>query len=78
MSIAVTLAASPEPGAGRGANKHALSKSQVRMAQAARGNTETHVGELCKELKITRSTLYRYVGPDGELRERGKQVLTAS
>ena len=58
-----------------GGKKHALSKAKVRLAQAAMGKTETHVGDLCEELEITRSTLYRYVGPDGELRERGKQVL---
>jgi len=33
------------------------------------------VSELCKELKISRATLYRYVSPEGELREYGKEVL---
>lgn len=61
-----------------GGKKHALSKAQVHLAQAAMGKPETHVGVLCEELEITRSTLYRYVGPDGELRERGKAVLLAS
>ena len=51
-----------------GGKKHALSKAKVRLAQAAMGKTETHVGDLCEELEITRSTLYRYVGPKGELR----------
>ena len=31
--------------------------------------------ELCREFGATRSTLYRYVGPKGELREHGEQVL---
>ncbi len=31
--------------------------------------------ELCKELGITRQTLYRHVGPDGALREDGKRLL---
>ena len=60
----------------KGGRQFALSKSQVRLAQAAMGNPETHVNNLCDELKITRSTLYRYVGPDGELRSYGKQVLS--
>ena len=35
----------------------------------------TKVSELCEELGLTRSTLYRYVGPHGELREHGERVL---
>lgn len=58
-----------------GGRKHALSKAQVRTAQAAMGQPETVVVDLCKELGVSRPTLYRYVGPDGQLRERGKQVL---
>jgi hypothetical protein len=32
---------------------------------------DTKVGELCKELGVTRQTLYRFVGPKGELRADG-------
>jgi hypothetical protein len=39
------------------------------------GKAETKVGELCVELGISRVTLYRYVGPNGELREHGRRVL---
>lgn len=39
------------------------------------GKKEAQVNELCRELGITRPTLYRYVGPDGALRDYGKQVL---
>lgn len=35
----------------------------------------TYVSELCRELGISRQTLYRYVGPDGELRDYGERVL---
>lgn len=59
----------------KGGAKHVLTKAQVRLAQAAMGNKETVVSELCKELGITKPTLYRYVSPDGELREYGKKVL---
>ncbi len=55
----------------------ALTKAQVRLAQAAMSNRDTSVAELCRELRIKPVTLYRYVGPDGELRKHGKQVLSA-
>ena len=35
----------------------------------------TNVGALCKELGITRQTLYRHVSPTGELREDGRKLL---
>ena len=58
-----------------GGRKFVLTKAQVRLAQAAMGKKETMVSELAEELGITRSTLYRYVGPNGELRKNGKRVL---
>lgn len=59
----------------KGGCKFQLTKAQVRLAQVAMQNRDTSVTELCKELGITRPTLYRYVGPTGELREFGKKVL---
>ena len=59
----------------KGGRKFQLSKSQVRLAQASMIHRETNVNELCKELGISRQTLYRYVNPKGELRDYGKQVL---
>ena len=59
----------------KGGRKFQLSKSQVRLAQASMMHRETNVSELCKELGISRQTLYRYVNPKGELRNYGKQVL---
>jgi DNA invertase Pin-like site-specific DNA recombinase len=59
-----------------GGRKFALSKAQVRLAQAAMGNKETVVSELCDELGITRATLYRYIDPKGQLRDHGKRVLS--
>ncbi len=52
-----------------------MSPAKVRLAQAAMGKPETRVGVLCKELGISRQTLYRFVGPDGTLREDGRKVL---
>lgn len=59
----------------KGGRKFQLTKGQVRLAQASMKNKETNVSDLCRELGVSRQTLYRYVGPDGELREYGKQVL---
>lgn len=60
-----------------GGRKFQLTKSQVRMVQVVMQNRDTSVVELCKELNITRSTLYRHVSPTGEIRERGKKLLNA-
>ena len=59
-----------------GGRKFGLTKNQVRYAQTAMGHHDTCVADLCNELHITRSTLYRYVGPQGQLRNSGKKVLS--
>lgn len=59
----------------KGGRKFSMTKAKVRMAQAAMKERETSVANLCNELGITRATLYRYVGPNGELRKHGRQVL---
>lgn len=61
----------------KGGRKFALTKAQVRMAQAAMVSRDTSVSELCKELGVKPVTLYRYVDPNGNLRDYGKRVLTA-
>lgn len=61
----------------KGGRKFALTKAQVRMAQAAMANRDTSVSELCKELGVKSVTLYRYVDPSGNLRDYGKRVLGA-
>ena len=53
----------------------ALSKAQVRLSQTAIAHRDTSVSALCRELGIRPVTLYRYVGPQGELREQGEKVL---
>lgn len=59
----------------KGGRRFALTKSQIRLAQSSMGKKETVVSELCKELGVTRATLYRYVGPDGSLRRHAKTML---
>ena len=50
-------------------------ESQVRLAQAAMAHRDISVSELCRELGIKPVTLYRCVGPQGQLREQGEKVL---
>ena len=61
----------------KGGRKFALSKAQVRLAQAAMARRDTSVSALCTELGIKPVTLYRYVDPQGALREQGQKVLQA-
>ena len=43
--------------------------------QAAMAHRDTSVSALCTELGIKPVALYRYVGPQGQLREQGEKVL---
>jgi DNA invertase Pin-like site-specific DNA recombinase len=52
-----------------------MTPAKLRLAQAAMGKPETKVADLCTELGITRQTLYRFVGPDGSLRNDGERLL---
>lgn len=61
----------------KGGRKFALAKAQVRLVQAAMANRDTSVSELGKELGIRPVTLYRYVDPNGNLRDYGKRALAA-
>ncbi len=58
-----------------GGRKNKMTLAKIRLAQAAMGKPETKVSELCQELGITRQTLYRHVGPEGQLRGDGEKVL---
>lgn len=53
-----------------------MTAAKLRLAMASMGKEETKVGELCKELGISRQTLYRHVSPTGELRADGSKLLT--
>jgi DNA invertase Pin-like site-specific DNA recombinase len=59
----------------RGGRPYKMTPAKLRLAQAAMGQPETKVGDLCAELGITRQTLYRFVSPTGELRDDGKKML---
>ncbi len=52
-----------------------MTPAKLRLAQAAMGQPETKIAPLCRELGISRQTLYRHVSPDGALREHGSKLL---
>ena len=66
----------------KGGRRPKMTPAKLRLAMAAMGKPETNVGDLCRELGITRSTLYRHVSPTGEPRAdaarlpNGRRLLT--
>jgi DNA invertase Pin-like site-specific DNA recombinase len=59
----------------KGGRRPKMTPAKLRLAVAAMGKPETNVGDLCRELGITRSTLYRHVSPTGEPRGDAKMQL---
>jgi DNA invertase Pin-like site-specific DNA recombinase len=59
----------------KGGARYKMTAAKLRLAMASMGQRETHVGDLCRELGVTRQTLYRHVAPDGSLREDGQKLL---
>jgi DNA invertase Pin-like site-specific DNA recombinase len=52
-----------------------MTAAKVRLAMAAMGQPGTKIRDLCRELGVTRQSLYRHVGPDGALRHDGRKLL---
>lgn len=59
----------------KGGAPYKMTPAKLRLAMASMSSREANIGDLCKELGITRQTLYRHVAPDGLLRECGKKLL---
>ena len=59
----------------KGGRPYKMTPAKIRLAMASMGQPGTNICELCKELGVTRQTLYRHVSPTGELRLDGKKVL---
>ena len=62
----------------KGGRKFALTKAQVRLAQAAMAKRDTSVAQLAAELGVKPVTLYRYVSPNGELRAHARRLLEST
>jgi len=58
-----------------GGRPYTMTPGKLRLAQTAMVERDTKVGDLCKELGVTRQTLYRFVSPKGELRPDGAKLL---
>lgn len=52
-----------------------MTAAKVQLAMAAMEQPQTKVADLCRELGISRQTLYRHVSPEGALREDGRKLL---
>ena len=59
----------------KGGAPYKMTPAKVRLAAASMGEPGTNVSDLCKELGVTRQTLYRHVSPTGELRDDGRKIL---
>ncbi|GAA3514906.1 recombinase family protein [Georgenia daeguensis] len=59
----------------KGGRPYKMTPAKIRLAAASMGQPGTNVTDLCKELGVTRQTLYRHVSPTGELREAGHKLL---
>ena len=55
-----------------------IAMAKVRLAMAAMGKPKTKVADLCRELGVTRQTLYRHVSPVGTLRQDGANFCIGS
>ena len=61
-----------------GGRPYKMTAAKFRLAAASMGKPDTKVGELCKELGVTRQTLYRHISPQGEIRPDGTKLLSRS
>jgi hypothetical protein len=52
-----------------------MTTAELRLGMSAMGQVETHVGYLCRELGVTRQTLYPHVRPEGKFRRDGRKLL---
>ena len=59
----------------KGGARYKMTPAKLRLAMASMGQAETTVGNLCRELGVTRQTLYRHVAPNGSLRNDGRKLM---
>ncbi|MCG8476774.1 MAG: helix-turn-helix domain-containing protein [Cytophagales bacterium] len=52
-----------------------MTKAKIRFALASMKEADTGIQELCREMNISKTTLYRYVTKTGEITKEGKRVL---
>jgi DNA invertase Pin-like site-specific DNA recombinase len=52
-----------------------MTPQKIRMAAEQMKDRNVNVTELCSTFNITRQTLYRYISPEGEIRQEGKDLI---
>lgn len=57
----------------RGGRKPAMDECKIALASRLMRDRETPISEVCEAVGVSRATLYRYVGPDGTPRVRGRE-----
>lgn len=60
----------------KGGRKFIMTKTKLTLASKALKDRDTSINELCKELSITRYTLYRYLSPEGEFRDYAHKLIS--
>ena len=60
---------------GKSGRRLALKERDILYAQKVMAEKTMVVKDLCREIGVSPRTLYRYVGPNGELRDNGRKVL---
>ncbi len=53
--------------------KPAMDEGKIALASKLMRDRETPISEVCEAVGVSRATLYRYVGPDGTPRVRGRE-----
>jgi hypothetical protein len=66
------IARDPEHASGR---RFAMTPEKVRRAMRATARREMTIADLCRELGVSRKTLYRHVAPGGSPRPPGRRIL---
>jgi DNA invertase Pin-like site-specific DNA recombinase len=59
----------------KGGRKYKMTPTKLYLAQGAMEKPDTKISELCKELGITRQTLYRHIAPKGQLRNDAHKLI---
>lgn len=59
----------------KGGRPFTMTAAKLALAQAGMANRSTNVVDLCKELGVSRQTIYRYLTPQGHLKPEGEKLF---
>lgn len=59
----------------KGGRKHKMTRQKVIYIQAQLRHPDTIVADVARELGVTTATIYNYVAPNGDLTDRGNNML---